>query len=136
MSFMSRNRGYEVILNGTDYDELPGSQQQDCCRDDGQGRCDERPFQHRNTAPVVTVKVDPVLAAGGGLTASQIGSQGKADDGRREEVTTLDVDGREVSVMVEYPEDEYRTVSQMKDIILSKPSGGYVAPDGCGGNLL
>jgi len=37
------------------------------------------------------------------------------------------VDGREVSVMAEYPEDEYRTVSQMKDIILSKPSGGYVA---------
>ena len=36
-----------------------------------------------------------------------------------EEVTTLDVDGREVSVMAEYPEDEYRTVSQMKDIILS-----------------
>ena len=33
----------------------------------------------------------------------------------------------EVSVMAEYPEDEYRTVSQMKDIILSKPSGGYVA---------
>ena len=29
--------------------------------------------------------------------------------------------------MVEYPEDEYRTIDQLKGIILTKPSGGYVA---------
>ncbi len=43
------------------------------------------------------------------------------------ELTTLDIDGREVSVTAEYPEGEYRTVNQLSDIILSKPSGGYVA---------
>lgn len=32
-----------------------------------------------------------------------------------------------MSVTAEYPEDEYRTVSQLKDVILKKPAGGYVA---------
>ena len=126
MSFMSRNRGYEVILNGTDYDELQEVSNKIVAEMTARDDVMNVHSSIENTAPVVTVKVDPVLAAAEGLTASQIGSQVKQMmDG--EEVTTLDVDGREVSVMAEYPEDEYRTVSQMKDIILSKPSGGYVA---------
>ena len=126
MSFMSRSRGYEVILNGTDYDELQEVSSRIVAEMTARDDVMNVHSSIENTAPVVTVKVDPVLAAAEGLTASQIGSQVKQMmDG--EEVTTLDVDGREVSVMAEYPEDEYRTVSQMKDIILSKPSGGYVA---------
>ena len=126
MSFMSRSREYEVILNGTDYDELQEVSNKIVAEMTARDDVKNVHSSIENTAPVVTVKVDPVLAAAEGLTASQIGSQVKQMmDG--EEVTTLDVDGREVSVMAEYPEDEYRTVSQMKDIILSKPSGGYVA---------
>ena len=44
-----------------------------------------------------------------------------------EEVTTLKVDGQEISVKAEYPEDQYKTVPQLERIILKKPSGGYVA---------
>ncbi len=126
MSFMGSSRGYEVILNGTDYDEL--QQVSNEIVEEMTARDDVINVHSsiENTAPVVTVKVDPVLAAAEGMTASQIGSQIKQMmDGL--EVTTLDIDGREVSVMAEYPEEEYRTVNQMKDIILSKPSGGYVA---------
>ncbi len=126
MSFMSNTRGYEVLLNGTDYDELQEVSNKIVAEMTARDDVLNVHSSIENTAPVVTVKVDPVLAAAEGLTASQIGSQVKQMmDG--EEVTTLDVDGREVSVMAEYPEDEYRTVNQMRDIILSKPSGGYVA---------
>ena len=44
-----------------------------------------------------------------------------------EEVATLDIDGNEVSVRAEYPEDEYRTVPQVERIILKKPNGESVA---------
>ena len=39
----------------------------------------------------------------------------------------MDIDGQEIQVRAEYPEDEYRTVPQVKQIILKKPSGGSVA---------
>ena len=72
------------------------------------------------------IVVDPVMAAAEGLTPTEIGSMvSQMLDGM--EVTTLDIDGREVSVMAEYPEEDYRTVDQVKGIILTKPSGGYVA---------
>ena len=75
-------------LTGTDYDELQGSQQQDCCRDDSQGRCDERPFQHRKYSACGYREGGPGIGGSAeGLTASQIGSQVKQMmDG--EEVTT------------------------------------------------
>lgn len=126
MSFMGGSRGYEAILNGTDYDELQEVSnkivEEMTARDD----VINVHSSIENTAPVVTIKVDSVLAATEGLTALEIGSQVKQlTDGA--EVTTLKVDGKEVSVTAEYPEDEYRTVSQLKDVILKKPAGGYVA---------
>ena len=126
MSFMGRSRGYEVILEGTQYDEL--KEVSDKIVKEMTDRTDVINVHSsiENTAPVVTIKVDPVMAAAEGLTASQIGNYvSNLLDGV--EVTTLDIDGREVSVMAEYPEDEYRTVDQVQGIIISKPSGGYVA---------
>ena len=126
MSFMGGTRGYEAILNGTDYDELQEVSnkivEEMTARDDVLNVHSSI----ENTAPVVTIRVDSLLAATEGLTASEIGSQVKQlTDGA--EVTTLKVDGNEVSVKAEYPEDEYRTVSQLKDVILKKTDGSYVA---------
>ena len=126
MSFMGRTRGYEVILNGTQYDELKAVSDKIVKEMTARDDVINIHSSLENTAPVVTVKVDPVLAAAEGLTASQVGKQvSQLLDG--EEVTTLDIDGREVSVMAEYPEEEYRTVDQVSGIILDKPDGGYVA---------
>ena len=101
MSFMGGSRGYEAILNGTDYDELQEVSnkivEEMTARDD----VINVHSSIENTAPVVTIKVDSVLAATEGLTASEIGSQVKQlTDGA--EVTTLKVDGKEVSVTAEY----------------------------------
>ena len=126
MSMMGRSRGYEAILKGTQYDELQDVSNEIVneliARDDVKNVHSSI----ENTAPVVAVKVDPVSASAEGLTAAQIGTMIKQMlDG--EEVTTLKVDGQEISVKAEYPEDQYRTVPQLERIILKKPSGGYVA---------
>ena len=126
MSMMGRSRGYEVILKGTQYDELQDVSNEIVneliARDDVKNVHSSI----ENTAPVVAVKVDPVSASAEGLTAAQIGTMIKQMlDG--EEVTTLKVDGQEISVKAEYPEDQYKTVPQLERIILKKPSGGYVA---------
>lgn len=126
MSFMGRGRGYETILRGTQYDEL--KEVSDRIVKEMTARSDVANVHSsiENTAPIVTIEVDPVMAAAEGLTPTEIGSMvSQMLDGV--EVTTLDIDGREVSVMAEYPEEDYRTVDQVKGIILTKPSGGYVA---------
>mgnify|MGYP000656467372 FL=1 len=126
MSFMRRRTDYQVILHGTQYDEL--KEVSDKIVKEMTDRDDVINVHSsiENTAPIVTVKVDPVMAAAEGLSASRIGSMVKQMLSGVE-ATTLKVDGQEVSVMVEYPEDEYRTIDQLKGIILTKPSGGYVA---------
>ena len=126
MSMMGRSRGYEAILKGTQYDELQEVSNEIVneliARDDVKNVHSSI----ENTAPVVAVKVDPVSASAEGLTAAQIGTMVKQMlDG--EEVTTLKVDGQEISVKAEYPEDQYKTVPQLERIIVKKPSGGYVA---------
>ena len=126
MSMMGRSRGYDAILKGTQYDALQEVSNEIVneliARDDVKNVHSSI----ENTAPVVAVKVDPVAASAEGLTAAQIGTMVKQMlDG--EEVTTLKVDGQEISVKAEYPEDQYKTVPQLERIIVKKPSGGYVA---------
>lgn len=126
MSFMSRSSGYEAILLGTDYDEL--KEVSDEIVEEMIQRDDVKNIHSslENTAPVVTLNVDQVAASAEGLTSSQIGSQVKQYlDGT--ELTTLVIDGQEVSVMAEYPDGEYDTVSQLEDMILTTSSGSYVA---------
>ena len=126
MSFMRRRTDYQVILRGTQYDEL--KEVSDRIVKEMTERDDVINIHSsiENTAPIVTVKVDPVMAAAEGLSASRIGALVKQMlDGV--EATKLKVDGQEISVMVEYPEDEYRTIDQLQGIILRKPSGGYAA---------
>lgn len=126
MSMMGRSRGYEAILKGTQYDELQEVSNEIVSELIARDDVKNVHSSIENTAPVVAVKVEPVSASAEGLTAAQIGTMIKQMlDG--EEVTTLKVDGQEISVKAEYPEDQYKTVPQLERIIVKKPSGGYVA---------
>ena len=126
MSFMGRQSGYEVILHGTQYDEL--KEVSDTIVSEMTERDDVLNVHSsiENNAPIVTIKVDPVMAKAHGLTASSIGSTVN-NTLSGVEATTLKVDGEDISVQVEYPESEYRTVDQVKDIILTDSQGRYVA---------
>ena len=126
MSMMGRSRGYEAILKGPQYDVLQEVSNEIVSELIARDDVKNVHSSIENTAPVVAVKVDPVSASAEGLTAAQIGTMIKQMlDG--EEVTTLKVDGQEISVKAEYPEDQYKTVPQLERIIVKKPSGGYVA---------
>lgn len=126
MSFMGRQRGYEVLLNGTQYDELKEVSDKIVKELTERDDIINVHSSIENNAPIVTIKVDPVMAKAHRLTASAIGSTvNQMLSGV--EATTLKVDGEEISVQVEYPEGEYRTVDQVKDIILTDSRGGKVA---------
>ncbi len=126
MSFMGKGRGYEAILQGTQYEELQEVSnrivEELTKRDDVMNVHSSI----ENTAPVVAIRVDPVTAAAEGLSVSQIGSMVKQYlEGQ--EIASLDVDGQELQVRAEYPEEEYRTVPQIEQMILKKQAGGSVA---------
>ena len=126
MSFMQRSRGYEVILKGTQYDEL--KEVSDKIVEELTARDDiiNVHSSYENNAPIVTIKVDSLMAEKYGLSASAIGSSvNNALSGTT--ATTLTVDGQDIDVKVEYPEDEYRTIDQMKNITLTAQDGSSVA---------
>ncbi len=72
-----------------------------------------------NAAPVVKLNIDAVRQTRrisprfrfAGTVSSMLGGK---------EATTLNVDGDDVSVMVEYPDDEYDTIDKLKGIVLAE----------------
>lgn len=126
MNFMSSTDGYEVILHGTDYDELKEVSDEIVKEMTNRDDVINIHSSLENTAPVVSINVDQTAAAAEGLTAVRIGNQVKQLlDGV--DLTELVINGQEIDVKAEYPEDEYRTVAELEDIILTKTDGSYVA---------
>lgn len=126
MSFMQRGRGYEVILRGTQYDELKEVSDKIVKELTARDDIINVHSSYENNAPIVTIKVDSLMAEKYGLSASSISSSvNNALSGTT--ATTLTVDGEDIDVKVEYPEDEYRTIDQMKNITLTAKDGSFVA---------
>lgn len=75
-----------------------------------------------NASPIIKVKIDPVSAAAEGFVPAQVSSSlylmmtGVEAD-------TMETDGRELSVRIEYPSDEYDEISEVEDIMLTSASG-------------
>jgi len=79
-----------------------------------------------NAAPVVKVRVNPIKAKAAGLSAAQIGGTlNSMLSGVNP--SSLEIDGRDVDIKVEYAADRYKTLSQVQNIVLQTPSGGAVA---------
>lgn len=120
------NDSFEAILQSTQYDELKAASDAIVNELIARGDVTKVHSTLENAAPLVKIEVDPVKAAAEGLVPVQVaGVINNTLSGK--EATTLEVDGREVSVMVEYPPDEYETLDQLKGIVLPTQSGGSVA---------
>ena len=116
----------DFILESTDYDELKAASNR--IVEELQGRTDVTDVHStlENSAPLVKINVDPSKAAAEGLSAAQIGATvNNMLSGL--EATTLEVDGEDVSVMVEYPREEYETIVQVQGIVLTNAMGQNVA---------
>lgn len=118
--------GVEYILTSTQYDEVKASSDRIVEELKQRPEVTKVHSTLENSAPVVKIAVDPVLAAAEGLSPVQVaGTINMMISGK--EATTLDVKGDEISVMVEYPKGEYDSIDQVKGIILNTPGGGSVA---------
>lgn len=127
MSMMSSSSdGVEYILQSTQYDELKNASDEIVA---ALKECPEVMRLHstlENSSPVVMIEVDPLKAAAEGLSAAQIGATVNMMLSGNE-ATTLESDGNEISVMVEYPDGEYERIDQVKNIVLQTATGGNVA---------
>ncbi len=116
----------DFILESTQYDEL--KEVSDRIVEQMNQRADVTNVHSslENSAPLVKINVDPVKAAAEGLSAAQIGATvNNMLSGVK--ATSLEVDGNDVSVQVEYPKDKYRTIDQVKGMVLTNSAGKNVA---------
>ncbi len=127
MSSMSVDNGsYELILQSTQYDDL--KEVSDKIVDELKARADITKVHStlENAAPVVKLHIDPIQAVAEGMTPVQIaGSVNQILSGST--ATTLEVDGEEIDVKVEYPSEDYDTVDEVKGIMLMNASGASIA---------
>lgn len=126
MSMMSASSGVEYILQSTQYDELKEAS------DAIANELLERPEVTKvhttleNAAPVVKLDIDAVKANAENITPVQIASTVNTMLSGVE-ATTLEVNGEEISVQVEYPRDEFDTIDKLQGIVLTTNSGTSVA---------
>ena len=127
MSMMTTSSdSVDFILESTDYDELREASSR--IVEQMQDRTDVTDVHStlENSAPLVKINVDPIKATAEGLSPAQIGSTvNNMISGV--EATTLEVDGEDISVMVEYPKEEYQTIDQVQGIVLTNAMGQNVA---------
>ena len=126
MSSLSVGDTYQVILQSTQYDEL--KEVSDRIAEELKAR-EEIAKVHtslENAAPVVKLHIDSVKAGAEGMTPAMVaGTVNQILSGV--DATTLEVNGNEVDVRVEYPADDYKTIDQLEGIMLTNTSGGTVA---------
>ncbi len=116
----------EIILLSTDYDHLKDIS--DEIVDKLRAREDTAQIHStmENDAPLVNVSVDPVKATAEGLTPVQVAGQVYMMLSGTEAMT-LNVDGNDLSVMVEYPDGEYDTIDELQGIVVYNTMGSAVA---------
>ena len=126
MSMSSSTDGVEYILQSTQYDELKTASDQIANELLTRPEVTKVHTTLENAAPVVKLDIDAMKATAENITPQQIASTVSNILGGKE-ATTLDVDGDEVSVQVEYPTEEYDTIDELQGIVLTNNAGGSVA---------
>lgn len=116
----------EYILTSTQYDDIKAASDRITAELKQRPELTKVHSTLENSAPVIKIDIDPVQAAAEGLTPAQVaGTVNLMLSGKK--ATTLNVDGNEINVMVEYPDGEYESIDQVKGIIIRTPQGGAVA---------
>ena len=125
-SMMGTSDTYQVILQSTNYDALKADSDRIVAALDARPELTKVHSDLENAAPVVKVRVNPIKAKAAGLSAAQIGGTlNSMLSGVNP--SSLEIDGRDVDIKVEYAADRYKTLSQVQNIVLQTPSGGAVA---------
>lgn len=122
----SSNNGYEVILKGAVYDEVKEVSDLVVSQLMNQPEVTRIHSDLENSSPVIEIDVDPIKAKAAGLSAAAIGNiVNQMLSGIK--AATLDVEGNDYAVRVEYADGEYSGIDQLKSIVLAAPGGNSVA---------
>ncbi len=124
-AMMNTSSGYTLTLVSSDYDELKAVSDDiyDALKTDN--RITAVSSSLANAAPVIKFEIDPVAAAAEGFVPKQLaGSLYTMLSGK--EADKMDVDGQNLSIKVEYPDDEFDDINKVKDILLTSASGNTV----------
>lgn len=127
MSMMGGNQnGVEYILQSTQYDELKTASDEIADKLLARPEVTKVSSSLENAAPVVKLDIDAVKANAENITPMQIAGTVSSMLGGTD-ATTIEVDGEEIDVKVEYPNDEYDTIDKLQGIVLTNNAGGSVA---------
>ena len=119
---MSSGDQIEVDLQSTDYDLLKSTTDQVVAGLQAQPYVTKVHSSIENAAPLVKVHIDPVKAEAEGLTPAAVGGTiYSALSGV--EATTITLNGDDVSVKVEYPENYYETIDQLQGMMITTARG-------------
>lgn len=126
MSMMGGSNDFEVILQGAQLDEVKEASDKMVAELTGRPEMIKVHSDLENAAPVIKVRVDPLRASAEGVTPSAVGGllNGMLSG---VEATTMEVNGEDVSVLVEYPDDAYDTLDKVEGVTVPNSSGGSVA---------
>lgn len=125
-SMMSSEDSYELVLRSTDYDQLKNTSQQIVSKLMERSELTRIHSSLENAAPVVEVGVDSVKAKAKGISPTSIGhSIYQAINGVT--AKTIEVNGDDVDVKVQYPDEKFKSVDQIRNMTLSLSNGGFAA---------
>ncbi|GLB30904.1 multidrug transporter [Lacrimispora amygdalina] len=117
---------FEVILQSAQLDHLKNTSDQMVAELSSRPEMIKVHSDLENAAPVIKVSVDPIKAAAEGVAPSTVGGMlnGMLSGVK---ATTMDVDGQNVDVRVEYPEGTYDTLEKVEGVTVPNSTGGSVA---------
>lgn len=124
-SMMNVGGNFDVIITNADYDTLKAAADKIADSLMTDSRVTRVSNSLANASPLIKVEVDPIAAGAEGLNPAQVASSlnlmlsGKEAD-------TMDVDGDELSIRIEYPKDEFKDINAVGNIMLKTSSGGSV----------
>lgn len=125
-AMMGSQNEFQVNLESTDYDDLKAVSDTVSAALSARPELTKVHSSLENAASVVKVTVNPIKAKAAGLTPAQVGGTlNNMLSGMTP--TSLEIDGEDVDIKVEYPEDRYQTLDQLQSITLQTPSGSSVA---------
>ena len=124
-SSMNVGGNFDVIITDSDYDALKEAADQIADGLMTDGRVTRVSNSLANSSPLIKVTIDPIAAGAEGLNPAQVSQSLNLMLGGKE-ADTMDVDGEELSIRVEYPKEEFQDLNSVENILLSTSSGSAV----------
>ena len=121
-SMMNTGNNFDLTLVDSDYDSLKDAADRITEGLINDPRVTRVNSSLANASPLIKVDIDPIAAGAEGLVPAQVAA-GLNLMLSGTEADTMDVDGDELSVRVEYPKEEFQDINQVENILLSSATG-------------